>query len=129
MLAACGLPLASVADEGGIGLPAKIDGERYAGEAVPFAAELSVGDEGCVYLDFGEGRMLAIWPTGSDLSDPVRLPDGTEARAGDIVEGVGTLVAFGALPGGVDGYWSHVAGFCRGDVPRALVVDQVNAVR
>ncbi|HSK94624.1 MAG TPA: hypothetical protein VLA76_11270 [Candidatus Angelobacter sp.] len=112
-----------------MGLPVKVDGERYDGERIPFAAELTVGDDGCAYLDFTRGDMIAIWPTGSELSEPVRLRDGTELADGDIVQGIGTVVAFGALPGGPDGYWAHVTGFCRGQLPQALVVDEVSEVR
>ena len=132
MLAACNVlvPHATpVSDQGGMGLPVKIDGEKYNGEPIPFSAELTVGDDGCAYLDFNRGDMLAIWPTGSELSAPVRLPDGTELVAGNIVRGLGTVVAFGALPGQPDGYWGFVTGFCAGEVPQALVVDEVSEVQ
>ena len=112
-----------------MGLPTTIEGERYEGERVPFAAELSVAGDGCAYLDFGEGEMLAIWPRGSELSEPVRLADGTELEPGNIVLGLGTIVPFAQLPGGPNGYWAHVTGFCRGDGPRALVLDEVSEVR
>jgi hypothetical protein len=112
-----------------MGLPVKIEGERYVGEPIPFAAELTVAEDGCAYLDYGRGRMLAIWPGGSRLSEPVRLADGTELAPGDIVEGLGTVVPFGALPSWPSGYWGMVAGFCAGQLPEALVVDQVSEVR
>jgi hypothetical protein len=124
MLASTPIP-----DEGGMGLPVRIEGEAYDGERLPIAAEVQVGDDGCAYLDFGRGAMLAIWPAGSSLSDPVRLPDGTEVSEGDVVEGLATVVPFGALPGGADGWWAHVTGFCTGDAPRAVVMDEISEVR
>lgn len=114
---------------GGMELPVTIEGERYVGQPIPFAAELSVAADGCVYLDFGDGAMLAIWPRGSEQSEPVRLADGTETQSGDIVEGLGTVVPFAQLPGGPSGYWAHVTGFCTGERPQALVIDRVNEVR
>lgn len=114
---------------GGMGLPSWSEDEGYAGEAIPFAAEVVVARNGCAYVDFGRGEMLALWPPGSELSAPARLPDGTEVVAGAIVEGVGLVVPFGALPGGANGYWAHVTGFCGGDVPSALLLREVSAVR
>lgn len=114
---------------GGMGLPTWSEEETYVGESIPFAAEVVVADNGCAYAEFGRGEMVALWPPGSTLSAPARLPDGTEVVDGAIVEGIGLLVPFGALPGGADGYWAHVTGFCHGDVPRALLLREVSAVR
>jgi hypothetical protein len=132
LLVGCGLmqpePM-DVPDEGGMGLPVKNAGEEYEGEPIPFSAELTVSEEGCAYLDFNRGDMLAIWPSGSELSEPVRLADGTELAPGDIVRGLGTVVLFNALPGGPDGYWAFVTGFCAGEIPQALVVDEISEVQ
>lgn len=112
-----------------MGLPTKLPDERYLGTTTPFSAELTVAQDGCAYLDFGRGRMVAIWPAGSELSEPARLADGTELAPGDIVQGIGTVVEFEALPDWPDGYWGFVTGFCQGDVAEALVVDEVSEVR
>lgn len=114
---------------GGMGLPTWSENERYDGEPIPFAAEVIVAENGCAYVEFGRGEMVALWPPGSTLSAPAKLPDGTEVVDGAIVEGLGLVVPFGALPGGAGGYWAHVTGFCHGDVPRALLLREVSEVR
>ena len=90
VLAACGTLVPSPTDEalGGMGLPTWRTDEVYAGERLPITAEVVVGDDGCAYVDFGRGAMVAIWPPGSTLSSPARLADGTEVRAGSAIEAV-----------------------------------------
>lgn len=131
VLAACGTLVPSPTDEalGGMGLPTWRTDEVYAGERLPITAEVVVGDDGCAYVDFGRGAMVAIWPPGSTLSSPARLADGTEVRAGSAIEAVATIVPVAALPGGPDGYWSHVTGFCTGDLPAAAVLQEISSVR
>lgn len=127
-LAACALPGAP--GEGGMGLPHQLDGESYPGARGPIDAEVEVADNGCVYLDVDGKELLAIWPRGSELSEPVRLPDETEIADGDRIEGTGTLMDAAALAGGPDGYWAMVTGFCAGDGSRDVVVlDEVSASR
>lgn len=112
-----------------MGLPQQLDGETYPGDRRPISAEVEVAGNGCAYLVVDGTALLAIWPRGSELSQPARLPDGTELSDGDRIEGTGSLVPFGALPGGPDGYWGHVTGFCAGEAPRAVVLDEVSAAR
>lgn len=130
VLAGCSLPGAMPEpNEGGMGLPQQFDGETYRGDRRPISAEVEVADNGCAYLVVDGTALLAIWPRGSELSQPARLPDGTELSDGDRIEGTGTLLPFGALPGGPDGYWADVTGFCAGEASRAVVLDEVSAAR
>jgi hypothetical protein len=112
-----------------MGLPQQLPGETYPGQRVEVSGELRVARNGCVYLVADEAERLVIWPAGSALADPVRLPDGAELADGDTLRGLGTVIETTALPGGPDGYWAQVTGFCSGDVPEAVVFDEVAADR
>lgn len=126
---ACG-PLGEPTDaQGGMGLPQQLPGESYRGRAAEVTGEVMVGDDGCAYLADGESVRLVIWPAGSELSTPVRLPDGTELRDGDGVGGSARVVRVDALPGGPDGYWAHVTGFCDAGADEVVVFDAVSATR
>lgn len=82
-----------------MGLPRKLDGEQYAGPRQPIRSHMTVASNGCVQLAVDGAELLAIWPRGSCLSSPVRLPDGTELSDGSAVKGVSTVMAAAALPG------------------------------
>ena len=111
--------------EGGFGLPQQLAGETYPGTRRELTGELRVAADGCAYLEIdGVGR-LAVWPAGSELSRPVRLPDATELEHGDTVRVTGAVVPTALLPGGADGYWGNLTAFCAGDVPEVVVVDAV----
>ncbi|HVM26005.1 MAG TPA: hypothetical protein VM253_11465 [Candidatus Limnocylindrales bacterium] len=112
-----------------MGLPQQLPGEQYPGRAIDVDGQVHVADDGCVYLLGGGPQRLLIWPAGSALSDPVRLPDGTELADGDPIRGSGRVVRHAALPGGRDGYWAHVTGFCDDGNDEALLLDEVSAVR
>lgn len=112
-----------------MGLPRQLDGERYPGTRGQIDAEVRVADNGCANVVVDGRELLAIWPRGSELSQPVRLPDGTELADGDRFEGVGTVMEARALPGGPDGYWAMVTGFCTGDAPQVVVFDEVSGPR
>ena len=112
------------AAQGGMGLPQQLDGEVYPGRRVELVGEVAVASNGCVYLVADGVARLAIWPRGSSLSDPVRLPDGTELGEGDLVTGSGAVMETRSLPGDANGYWAHVTGFCGGDVPEVAVLDE-----
>lgn len=100
LLAGCGQPAATPdSAEGGMGLPRKLDGEQYAGPRQPIRSHMTVASNGCVQLAVDGAELLAIWPRGSCLSSPVRLPDGTELSDGSAVKGVSTVMAAAALPG------------------------------
>jgi hypothetical protein len=133
-LPGCGAiaPFASptpVPDEGGMGLPQQLPGESYGGPRRDLAGTLTVAGNGCVYLDDAGTERLVIFPSGSALSNPARLPDGTELRDGDAVRGSGTVLGTEMLPGGPNGYWANVTGYCAGDVPEAVVFDEISADR
>ena len=112
-----------------MGLPQQLDGETYPGERRELLADLELSPEGCAYAVTDGVARLAIWPAGSALSNPVRLPDGTELADGDPLRGTAAVVPFAALPGGADGYWGMVTGFCTGNEAEAIVFDSVNAGR
>ena len=111
--------------QGGMGLPQQLAGETYPGPREQLSGELRVGSEGCAYIVIDEVSRLVIWPSGSTLANPVRLPDGSDLSDGQGLRGTGGVIATEALPGGPDGYWAHVTGFCTGDVPEAVVFDEV----
>jgi hypothetical protein len=110
-----------------MGLPQQLEGEVYPGVRREWSGELTNAANGCDYLVIDGVARLAIWPRGSTLSNPVRLPDGTELADGDQVRGTGSILAAKDLPGGraANGYWAHVTGFCTGDVPEVIVLDEV----
>ncbi len=112
-----------------MGLPVQLPGESYPGERARLATRLVVGEEGCAYVSVDGQRLVGIWPAGSQWSGPVRLPDGNELVDGDELIGTATVVGFEELPGGPDGWWAHVTGFCAGDAPRAVVFDEVSEAR
>jgi hypothetical protein len=111
-----------------MGLPQKLDGEVYQGLRQELEGEVTMAARGCTYVVVDGVARLAIWPRGTATHwDPVRLADGTELRDGDQVRGTGSILAAKDLPGGRDanGYWAHVTGFCTGDVPEVIVLDEV----
>ena len=115
--------------DGGMGLPQQLAGEHYPGARRHIDGILRVGAEGCAYLAEARETRLAIWPAGSELSAPVRLPDGTELADGAALEATGTTMAAGALPGGPDGYWAMVTGFCDAGMDEVVVLDRVSVRR
>lgn len=112
-----------------MGLPQQLAGETYAGARRDLTGTLTVAENGCVYLDTDGVQRLLIFPAGSALSDPARLPDGAELHAGEALVGRGAVIRTETLPGGPDGYWGSVTGFCTGDVPEAVVFDELSADR
>ena len=130
ILAGCAHPISTPGPgQGGMGLPQQLEGEHYPGIRQPVRGELLVAQNGCVHHAIDGTEMLVVWPRGSSLSDPVRLPDGTELADGTAVEGVGTIIPADRLPGDANGYWAHVTGFCTGDQPMVVVLDEVSEVR
>lgn len=127
ILAACTSPQ----DEaiGGPGLPQQLPGETYPGARQALAGMVQLLDNGCVNVEIGGVSRLAIWPPGSQLGEPVTLPDGTPLTDGDAVAGVGTVIPTRALSGTSDGYWASVTGFCD-TLPREVVVfDEASLAR
>ena len=112
-----------------MGLPQQLAGETYPGVRRPVDGVVRVGSEGCAYLVEGRETRLAIWPTGSELAEPVRLPEGTELTDGVTIDGTGTTMAADALPGGPDGYWAMVTAFCDAGLDEVVVLDRVSAGR
>lgn len=86
---------------------------------------MRVAGNGCAYLEIDGVERLAVWPSGSELSRPVRLPDATELEHGDLVRVIGAVVPVALLPGGADGYWGNLTAFCTGDVAEVVVIDTV----
>ena len=129
LLAGCG-PLQPASDgeaEGGFGLPQQLSGEVYPGTRRELTGELRVAANGCANLEIDGVSRLAVWPAGSELSRPVRLPDGTELEHGDEVRLTGAILPVAELPGGPDGYWGSLTGFCGTD--EAIVIDSVTGGR
>ena len=112
-----------------MGLPQQLPGETYGGARADLAGTLGVAENGCVYLETEGVERLLIFPPGSALSEPARLSDGTELHEGDALGGRGVVVPTETLPGGRDGYWASVSGYCAGDVPEAAVFDEISAGR
>jgi hypothetical protein len=123
LLAACGDPPA----EGGMGLPAKIDGETYPGPRGELRGTVVVAENGCVELEVDGRRWFVIWPSGARLDTLVRLPDGTVLDEGDTVEAIGGPTAVAPLVGDGGGYWGHAIGFCAPDATEVLVLDEARA--
>jgi len=126
-LAGCGslLPASDADNEGGFGLPQQFAGETYPGTRRELIGELRVAGDGCAYLEIDGVERLAVWPAGSELSRPVRLPDATELEHGDELRVTGAIMPTAMLPGGADGYWGNLTAFCAGDVPEVVVIDAV----
>ena len=82
---------------------------------------------GCANLEIDGVSRLAVWPAGSVLSRPVRLPDETELEHGDVLRVTGAVLGAAALPGGADGYWGSLTAFC--DADEVVVIDSVSGVR
>jgi hypothetical protein len=131
LLAGCGslLPASEGEGEGGFGLPRQLAGEPYPGTRRELTGELRVAGDGCAYLEIDGVERLAVWPAGSELSRPVRLPDATELEHGDLLRVTGAIVPAALLPGGADGYWANVSTFCAGDVAEVVVIDAVTGGR
>jgi len=113
--------------EGGFGLPHQLAGETYPGTRRELTGELRVAENGCANLEVDGVSRLAVWPAGSVLSRPVRLPDETELEHGDTLRVTGAILAAAALPGGTDGYWGSFTAFC--DADEVIVIDSVSGVR
>jgi len=112
-------------NEGGFGLPQQLAGETYPGTRRELTGELRVAGDGCAYLEIDGVERLAVWPAGSELSRPVRLPDATELEHGDELRVTGAVAPTALLPGGADGYWGNLTAFCAGDVAEVVVIDAV----
>jgi hypothetical protein len=111
--------------EGGFGLPQQLAGETYPGTRRELTGELRVAGDRCAYVELDGVERLAVWPAGSELSRPVRLPDATELEHGDLLRVTGAIVRTALLPGGADGYWGNLTSFCAGDVAEGVVIDAV----
>lgn len=122
------VPVQTDQGRGGIGIPQQLEGEAYPGRIVALRGMVWIGDDGCVYLLEDQPRLI-VWPAGSELSNPVRLPDGTELHDGDEVTLDGRLALSGDLPGGSDGYWAHVTGFCDAGSDQVVVVSRITRGR
>jgi hypothetical protein len=129
LLAGCGLlPPASEGEaEGGFGLPQQLPAEDYPGTRRELTGELRVAANGCANVEIDGVSRLAVWPAGSVLSRPVRLPDGTELEHADLLRVTGAILASAALPGGADGYWGSLTAFC--EAAEVVVIDSVSGVR
>lgn len=108
-----------------MGLPTQLAGETYPGPRRELTGSIEVAENGCVYFSDGGVQRLAVFPRGSELSSPVRLPDGSELADGEAVRAIGSLVAADAMPGGPDGYWAMVTGYCSGSAAEVAVLDEV----
>jgi hypothetical protein len=114
---------------GGPGLPQQLPGETYPGARQQLAGKLELLGNGCVNVVISGVSRLVIWPAGSDLGDPVTLPDGTALADGDAIAGSGTVIPVDALAGGPDGYWGSVTGFCDSQPREVVVFDEVGPDR
>ena len=114
---------------GGPGLPQQIQGETYPGPRQELTGAIELASNGCVNLVTDAGPRMVIWPAGSELAGPVRLPDGTPLADGDRIRGTGAKVRVDALAGGADGYWGSVIGFCDPDAREVIVFDDVHQDR
>lgn len=114
---------------GGPGLPQQLPGETYPGARQELTGEIELASNGCVNLMTEGGPKMVIWPAGSELGDPVRLPDGAPLAHGDRIRGTGASVQVDALAGGADGYWASVIGFCDPDASEVVVFDEVRPDR
>ena len=113
--------------EGGFGLPQQRPNEEYPGTLRELTGELRVAGNGCANLEIDGVSRLAVWPAGSALSRPVRLPGGTELEHGDDLRVTAAILASAALPGGPDGYWGSLTAFC--DTDEVIVIDAVTEHR
>jgi hypothetical protein len=112
----------------GFGLPQQRPDEVYPGTRRELTGELRVAANGCAMLDMDGVPRMAVWPAGSELSRPARLPDGTELEHGDVLQVTGAIVDAAALPGGAEGgYWGSLTTFC--DADEVVVIDSVSGVR
>ena len=127
VVSGCGVLQPAGEAEGGPGLPQQRPTEEYPGTRRELTGELRVAADGCAFLEVDGVPLLAIWPAGSELSRPVRLPDGTELEHGDELRVTAAVLATGALPGGPDGYWGSVTMFC--DTDEVIVIDAVTEHR
>jgi hypothetical protein len=105
---------------GGPGLPQQLPGETYPGARQQLAGKLELLGNGCVNVVISGVSRLVIWPAGSDLGDPVTLPDGTALADGDAIAGSGTVIPVDALAGGPVGYGGSASGVCE-SLPREVV--------
>ena len=118
VLAAC------ESNEGGMGLPQQIEGERYPGERREVQGRVMLSEEGCVNVRVDATAYFVIWPAGSDLADAVRLPDGSILAVGDMVQGTGAFTPTEPLLADANGYWAHAIGYCAPDADQVLVFDE-----
>ena len=109
-------------------MPQQRPDEVYLGARRDLTGELRVAANGCAMLEIDGVSRMAVWPAGSELSRPVRLPDETELEHGDVLRVTGAFVDATALPGGADGgYWGSLTAFCGAD--EVVVIDSVSGVR
>jgi hypothetical protein len=100
-------------DQGGPGLPVQLAGERYPGPPVEVDGTLVLSEGGCHLLDLDGARHMVVWPSGWELGGATVVPpDDRELAAGDRVTGSGRTLPIDGFPGGPDGYWASVLGFC-----------------
>ena len=127
-LAACGTAAQPTDDTAGPGLPVRIEGEQYPGRAIDVDGSLVLATNGCFLLEVADRDHFVVWPERFGWGgDAVVAPDGTRLVAGTRLRGAGTALPLDRMPGGADGYWASVGGFC--DVGTDVVVlDRVEVV-
>lgn len=120
----------SAADDealGGSGLAKQIAGEEYTGPAFDEAVTFAVAPNGCHTVVLDGTAHAVIWPQRATDPDPATvIVDDLTVADGDGIRVSGRAVSTAALPGGPDGYWASVMGFCALPDP-VLVVDRVEA--
>lgn len=105
----------AVSSLSGPSVPRAVAGEHYPGTAVRTDGTVQLADNGCWFLLAEDPAAMIAWPAGAELGEDgrhVRLDDGTQVPAGAQVTGTMIRVPTDRMPGGPDGYWASIAGFC-----------------
>lgn len=115
------------ASAGGPSVPHQFETEDYPWARETIGGEVLLAGNGCWYLAHDDKQSMVVWPQGAELGDNgdrVEVPSRAPVSSGDVIEASGAFVPGRALPGGADGYWGYITGYCDdGDGDVALLDD------
>lgn len=123
-------PAVPVNDTGGPGAPSASPGEFPIATSGAMVGRMLLDDRGCWTIAVNDQERFVVMPPGFTLdpADGTRLlgPDGIVVSGGTAVDATGSMVSVADLPGGPDGYWGSLIGFCAPGAVEVAVVETVS---
>ena len=114
---------------GGDGLPVKSPSETYEHTVGVIDGVLTLEPNGCWTIDLGDGKRLAVFPTGFTKDDSGSLMASADGEiavgSGDEVTARGGVAPAAGFPGVPDGYWGNYLTFCKPAIEEFVVMDEI----